>query len=246
MGVRAFGVASLVLGTLAYVALEEPLDATLAFGLGVLGLFALLVMGERVVPAKAGEAAMRGAARSLHGVATGLSLEGQATTVPPGGNLQHDRLFVAAGPSVKPLPVMDDATIVYAAPASVRLGLAVEPPGRLLVEEWEEASGQRFRDLPVAGVQAALAGLGLSQGIYARLRVREEGGRFVVSFRPLDVRPPCLDQPPDERPMCERTGCALCSAACVGIARNLQRPVTVTEARPTRAEVTLTLQPEGG
>lgn len=243
-GVWAFGVGCLVLAVLAYVAFDEPLDASLAFGLGVLGLFALLVLTERVLPASAAEAAMQGPSNALHDAARGLALEGRASTVPAGANLQRDRLFLAAGESVKPLPVLDDSTVVYAAPATVRAGMAFDPPGRVLVDRWESESGQRFADVPLAALPSALAALGLSQGLFARFRLREERGRFTASFRPLDVRPPCLERPSDERPICERTGCALCSAACVALARNLQRPVVTIEAKAREDEIALTLEPE--
>lgn len=243
-GVRVFGAACLLLAVAAYVALEEPLDATLAFALGLVGLFSLLVLTEKVLPSPAAEASMQGPSLALEDLAEGLSLKGRATVVPPGGNLTHDRLFLAAAPSEKPLPVLDDATVLYAAPSTVRAGVAVEPPGSRLVDAWEESSGERARDLPAAALPSFVSGLGMSQGLFARFRLRAAGERFEASFEALDVLPPCMAGEARDPPPCARTGCALCSAACVALARNLQRPVTVVDARVAQRKVTLTLEPE--
>lgn len=244
LGVPAFGIGCLVLAAIAYLAFEEPVDATLAFALGSVGLFTLLVLTERAIPARTAQASLVGAGRALNEAAEGLALEGRASTVPPGGNLSRDRLFLAAAQSAKPLPVLDDRTILYAGPSTVRIGVAIEPPGRELVERWEQATGRRFADTPFAALRSSLAGMGLSEGLYRDLRLREEKGRLSLSYRPLDVKPPCMDAAATERLPCERTACTLCSAACVALARTLGRPVTVAEAEVAGGEVVLTVDPE--
>lgn len=244
-GVRAFGILCLALALLAYVLLEEPHDALLAFALGMLGLFALLVLTEKVVPARAAEAILQGNARAALDTAEGLALTGRASVVPAGGNLTRDRLFLSAAESVKPLPVLDDATVVYAAPANIRTGIAIDPSGRVLLDAWEDATGEPFASMPVANVQSALAGLGLSEGLYKRFRMREEGGRFVMEFAPLDVQPPCLVDGATGRLPCEIAACALCSAACTALARSLGRPVTIAEAEAAKGEIRLRVEPEG-
>lgn len=245
VGVRVFGALCLVLAAVAYVALEEPLDAPVAFGLAVVGLFALLVLTERAVPAAVAEATNAGSARSLDDVARGLRLAGRATVVPRGANLQDDRLFLAADESAKPLPVLDPDTRLYAAPASVRAGLALDPPGRALADHWEEATGARFADTPVGSLPTALSGLGLSSGTFREARLREEKGRYVLSFRPTGVKPPCFGTRPGEAFPCARTACALCSVSSVALARCLARSVTVADVEVADGAVRLHLETEG-
>lgn len=244
MGVRILGGIALAAAVVAYLLLDEPYDLTIAFALVILGLFALLVIADRVVSAETYEATLRGGAHSLVAAAKGLRLDGVAVQVPPHGNLQRDRLFLSAEDRTKPLPVMDDATLLYAAPANVRSGLALDPPGRALADQWESATGERFDATPVGQVQTSLAGLGASEGLYREVRLLEEKGRFSLSFRPTGARPPCFDTLPGERLACERNACALCSVACVAIARSLGRPVAVEKAEVAEGRVTLSLAPE--
>lgn len=245
VGVSLFGALCLVLAATAYLVFEEPLDATLAFGLGIVGLFALLVLRTRSTPSESAEAVLVGSSRALTDAAQGLTLEGRASTVPARGDLRRDRLFLAAAQSTKPLPVLDDTTVLYAGPATVRLGLAIEPPGRALADRWEAATGRRFADTPVAALGSSLAGMGLSEGLWKELRLREERGRYHISFRAADVRPPCMDEGSTQaRIPCERTACALCSLACVALARALGRPVTLAEAEVARGRVSLAIDPE--
>ena len=238
---RALGAAVTLAAVPAYVAVAEPLGGILAAGLAVTGLFVALVVADRVVPAPAAEALVRGGATLLDQVAKGLKLSGRPVYVHDQGNVGEERLFLPAAASAKPVPILDAETVTYAGGGGTRVGLAVAPPGLALVQRHEEATGAALRGAALPDVERFLQGLGAVNDLARAVRVEDEEGALTFRFEAAAVRPPCFDDP--STPTCERTGCALCQAAGCALARALGRPVEVAGARVEAPAVSVRFQP---
>lgn len=231
----------------ALIWVAEPLGPVLAFGLGATGLFLLVVVAQRAVPADAAQAMLQRQAAQVAEVRAGLGLAGKPVYVPgrlaapanarggaarngarPGGAT----VFFPASDDDRPVPLLDGETVLYAGSGSVRSGIAAPP-----VTVVAPLAG------PLADVEGRLAGslaaADLAQGLTV---AAEHGGRLKADFRMAACDLPCLADP--SRPACLETGCAVCQTIGCHLAVAMQRPVAAEEATVKGRRVTIWFRPE--
>lgn len=240
--VRGLGLALVLAAVPAFLFLAEPLGGMLAFALAVTGLFVTVVVAEPAVPARFGQALVEGDTAVLDEVAGGLRMQGGPVYVHDQGNVGAERLFLAASDNERPVPILDDQTLAYAGTGGTKVGLTVRPPGLRLVELHEAEASPLVAGASLSEAEAFLGGLFATHDLVDGFAVTKAGGRLRVRFAAQALEPPCLDQPLD--PACRRTGCVVCQAAGCALARSLQRPVAVDEARIEEEQVLLHLRPE--
>jgi hypothetical protein len=235
--------ALLVVGAVpALVYVDEPLGGMLAFALAVIGLFVAVVVAERAIPAGSVQAIVDGDGRTLAQLSEGLGLEGQPIYVHDQGNVGHERLFLPASANERAVPILDPDTVTYPGTGETKVGLAVDPPGLILLEAYAAEARPLDAGASLTEAEAFLDGLYTTHDLARSLTVTKTEDGLRVRFRPQAVEVPCREQPLD--PICERTGCALCQAAGCALSRSLGRPLTVGEADVREDTVTLSLVPD--
>ncbi len=238
------GVALILAGIVAFIALPPPYSFTLLFAGASTGLFIALVASTPSVPRVVVDRILSGASEEGSSTIRGLSLAGKATYVPPGVNLARDRVFIAASDNDKPVPLLDDETVIHQGPPEFKTGMAIMPPGIGLVEGHAAAVGADMIGAPLPEAEAFIRGLGLENGLFQDFRMAREGERLVATFQPT-VTPPCLDALASDPP-CDRSGCALCSAVGCTLARSMARPMGVAEAGPDGDRVIMAFEVGAG
>lgn len=226
-------------GLASWVLAPSPYGASLGMGLAAGGVLAALVLLPAGVPHAAHRAAATGAATSAAQVLEALALAHRPLFVPATGNLTRERMFLPTSDEPRPLPTLDDATRLYAAPPGYRHGVAVEPPGLALVLEAEAEVGARLPGRPLAEVEAFLAALGARSALWGRVALEQAGQGVVASFAPGPSLP-CVT--PEGRALCEQGVCPACSAFAVALARALQRPLRLASVREEGGLVRLALE----
>lgn len=242
---RIFGGLCLLAGLA--VAILAPADTawrwTLAAGLGVVGGFAVLLLGEPTVSAASTGSAVRGGHASLRWALEGLHVEGSAVYVPGPRPDDPERLFVPAAASGKPRPAVEPGRVVYADDPDEQGGVAIPPPGLALLDEYEEELGARLRGGTVPEAEAFLKAMGDASGLYSRAEVTRRGEDLAARFAPA-VETPCLEETRrgDGDPSCVRAGCPVCSLVATTLVRVLERPLRVAGIRGRGEDLELVLE----
>ncbi len=235
---RVLGLALIVAGVVAFFLVPGAVAWTLVFAGVSTGAFLSLVAGAPSVPASVVPALVEGPAEDVASLLDAFALNGRAVFVPPGGNLTRDRVFIPASENEKPVPLLDDASTIHRGPVDFKIGVALVPAGRALIDAHVDATGASLAGAPLPEVEGFLRGLGLENGLFTGLRLTRVHDSLVVAFSPR-VATPCFGAM-STSPPCDRGGCALCSAVGCALARSVDRPLAVHEAGPDGSTIVMT------
>ncbi len=216
---------------------DAPTGGVLAFGAASVGVFLIVIVAERVVPAPGAQALLDGSSDALDSVSSGLALGGRPVYVPDQGNVGEERLFLSAAGRQRPIPMLDAETVVYGGGGGTLRGVAIVPPGLRLLQ-------RRARPLEpgakVEQTEAHLQGVLGSDDLATGISVTPTPHGFDVSLRSGATNPPCMRDPTD--PQCQRVGCSICQAIGCALVRTVGRPLVVAEAEIAPPHVRLFLR----
>lgn len=241
--VRGLGLAFVVAAVPAFLYVDEPLGGMLAFGLAATGLFVAVVVAEATVPARGLQATVAGDAGALSDLADGLGLEGTPHYVHDQGNVGAERLFLPASKNERPIPILDPDTLAYSGTGGTKVGLALAPPGLELLRLHARETRRLPEGASLSDAEAFLSGLFATHDLVRGVNVSKPGDRLRVRFEASALEVPCLSDPVE--PACEATGCVACQAVGCALARSLEHPVAVDQARIEGDRVTLHLALQG-
>lgn len=211
---------------LAFALLPLPQGTALALALAAAGALGALVLGVEGVPPADAAALASGSARAATDLARALALTQRPVFVPAIGNLSRARVFLPTSDETKPLPPLDDETLLYAGAPQALFGVAVEPAGLALLDEATRATGATLERMPLADLETFLRGAGLRSDLWRDLALTREGA-YEVRFRSAPGAP--CGRNPDA---CAAGLCPVCSALGTALARAVGMPLRLVESRP--------------
>ncbi len=235
--VRGLGMVFLAPSLPLLLLVDAPTGGVLAFGSASVGIFLIVIVAERVVPAPSAQAFLDGTADALDSVRHGLALGGSLVYVPDQGNVGEERLFLAAAGKSRPVPTLDAQTMVYGGSGGTRRGVALVPPGLSLLQGRARPlePGSRIEQME-AHVQGILGSADLATGV----TVTPVPGGFEAGLHSGATQPPCMRDPTS--PQCQRVGCHICQAIGCALVRAVGRPLVVGDTEVTPPLVRLLFQ----
>lgn len=206
-----------------------------------LGAFLFVVLGPRGAGLE-GTGLPRQFYRTLDGLLGDLKLEGHGIYIAAGTQpgLRADRVFVPEGHEVTNLTAtLDEATFVYGGPKG---GVALDPPGRALLDAHEERIGARIGHAPLGELPVLLQDLSDGERLLKELSLRRSGDTIAARYRPGRYGVLCRQMQEDHPQLSRQLGCPTCSAIVLAVARATGRPVRIVSVGERQDEITLSLE----
>lgn len=201
------------------------------FAVILLGLFALFLYSERVLPVQITESlastANENSARSIRA----LNLKGRGIYMPPGGRLLKDRVFIPLEDRRLELPRPASETVLNSGDLGPSLGMFVIPPGKDTVDLVESLTSKRFSDDDPSDAQESLERLTAGTGLIRKVECREKGDIVTLTILHSKMEVICSKTWKDHPDLHARLGCVGCSIVLTALARSEGRPLRIEEAR---------------
>lgn len=237
----SLGLLFVLLGALAFFAAPAGLRWQLA-GAGVfLGAFVVVVLG----PWSGTRIEAPGLVElyeTLDGLTAGLHLDGPTYYVPAGAgtNLTTDRVLLAAHPIEEAqLAALDDETRLY---QDKLHGLAIDPPGREMLDRHEQAMGLTLSLASIAELSSLMGGFPSGEQAIKGFTVRRQGETIHLRYEPTrwqNLAEHVHDAAPN---LAARVGDPIASALLAALARSLGEAVRVDgiDAEGDQVEIEVT------
>lgn len=232
------GGALILAGLVAFFVAPDPLRWQLLGAGAFVGLFLIVVLGPAPLPSQQVGLA-RSSFENLDRLVRSLRLEGAGVYVAAGAQptLAQDRVFVAAK-AAEPdgIPGLDAATSLY---TSGLPGLALDPPGRALLDEHEQLVGQKASAASLGELDVLMGSFLASDRLVKGVTYRRRAAKVTIRFRHAKPNELCRVVRERMPRLAETVGCPTCSAMVLALSRSLHQPVRLDEVREERGEIVL-------
>ncbi len=199
----------------------------LAFGAFFLGVFALVVMTERTLPADIAQRQMMSQARFMNELVTGMELKGSAVYLPAKAALTHEKILIPAAEGDVALPTVTDELVISLGPDKATLGVLLTPPGLDLLDGFEKDMAVSNKDAGLEAFEGNMQIAKLGIGLVKDFKLKERGGETILRIEHSAFADGCRtirELMPD---VCRQAACPICSAFLTGIARSTGKIVKV-------------------
>jgi len=237
---RIFGAlmiaAGLSLLMCAYIYGHVELFLMLALGSFFLGIFAIVLITQKVVPGDLSEAMMAGAMGSNHRLIHGLSLAGNGTYVPvfKGGKAKDVLVFIPLKPKPRErIPEADD--VFQTGTGDTAMGMTLSPPGLALMRKMEEDLNISFSQIGPLELEQYLRSeaftASLVKGVNLKVDMGRKGpGRARLIVSPREHIELCRRADREYKGLCRTLGCPICSSMLCALCLSSGKKVHVASA----------------
>ena len=224
--------------------LEDKRDASFVTSIGLLflGVFALVVLGERSSPRAVSEDEMLSGARLAAKMTEGFSLAGNASYLPARHGLTKERIFIPSTMSeFVPPAALSDELILSPGKDGSTPGISLEPLGSALLARVER---ELNTSLDGAGIEAAEGTLQmLKHGIdmVKDFHFKERDGKMVFRVEYKDLLETCRAVRREMPDTCRQMACIGCACILTAAARSTGKIAVVEEVDNSKDTVVFTL-----
>lgn len=209
-----------------------------------LGLFGMVMLGERSISIVPAEAEMISQARISRQMLRGLNLSGNAVFVPRNATLDTERVFIPSGGNDLRLPEAISEDLVFSPGKDGSApGALLIPPGADLLRICERESERSFDGIGAEALEGELQILKHGFGILRDFHIKERDGKLVMRIEHSGLGDACALIRAELPDTCRQLSCPACSCVLSGIAKALGRPIAVEEVKNTEPQVVFHLAP---
>ena len=254
---RIFGAAMIAIGLLlllcAYIYGHWELFVMLAIGSFFLGLFAIVLITEKVVPGELSEAMQLGAMQNNHRLIQGLSLAGCGTYVPifKGGKAKDVRVFIPLKERPQErVPEADD--VFQTGTGDTAMGMTLTPPGLALMRKLEMELDISFSRVGVQELEQYLRSEALTASLIKDVNLKVDlpkkgAGKARLIVSPREHLELCQKADREYMGLCKTLGCPICSSLLCALCLSSGKKVRIASAlwNGKKGEMTYELALEG-
>ena len=224
--------------------LEDKRDTGIVSAIGFifLGVFALVILGERSSPRPVSEDQMISAARMAAQTAAGFSLAGNAAYLPAKHGLSRERIFIPSTMNefVPPAALSDDLILSPGKDGSTP-GIALEPLGSALLSRIEKELGT---SVDGAGIEAAEGTLQMLKHGFDMIRdfhFKERDGKIIMRVEYKGLLGACRTVRGELPDTCRQMACIGCACILTAAARSTGKIAVVEQVENDKDTVVFTL-----
>lgn len=232
---RIFGASLMVLGLglAGYGVYSGDVEIFVMFGLGafILGMMAVLLISQKVVPAELSQAMLEGTLENYKGMIESLNIKGKAMYVPvrdKNGKPKDVKLFLPLRdhPDTK-VPELKDVEIFKTGVNDTDMGVALIPPGLSLIRRLETELGVFFDSVEPENLEQFLMSEVVVSNLISSLNIYFDEDRIRVTVGQSEHVSICKR----ESEVCSTVGCPVCSSLLCAICLSVNRTVVVKSAK---------------
>jgi hypothetical protein len=230
---------------------EMELFMTLALGAFFLGVFAIVLVTQKVVPRELDQAIQQGQMENHHNLMESLNVTGKGIYVPvrsAKGRIKDVRVFIPLKKKGKvKIPPLDDEEVFKTGVNDTEIGISFVPPGKSLLERFEVELGVLFVDVAPEELEQYLRSHITTAGLVRDINIKVESDRARVMITQGDHLQLCETAHDRFKGLCSTVGCPVCSSILCALCLSTGMRVKIESEKwdGKRSQVTYQLAFEG-
>ena len=189
---------------------------TLALGSFFLGVFAIVLVTQKVVSRELDQAIQQGQMENHHNMLESLNVTGSGIYVPvrsPKGRIKDVRVFIPLKKKGRvKIPPLDDAEVFKTGINDTEIGISFVPPGKNLLEQFELDLGVLFVDVAPGELEQYLRSHITTAGLVKDINIKVEEDRARVIITQGEHLQLCETAHESYQGLCTTVGCPICSS----------------------------------
>jgi hypothetical protein len=189
---------------------------TLALGSFFLGVFAIVLVTQKVVPRELDQAIQQGQMENHHNLMESLNVNGNGIYVPvrtSKGRIKDVRVFIPLKKKGRiKIPPLDDDEVFKTGVNDTEIGISFVPPGKSLLERFEVELGVLFIDVDPGELEQYLRSHITTAGLVRDINIKVENDRARVIITQGEHQQLCETAHDRYKGLCQTVGCPVCSS----------------------------------
>lgn len=177
---------------------------------------------------------------SYHNILDDLDLSNNGVILPPIDNLTESRIYVPAGKLESIPDIYDDMTIISSGRG--RTGIALEPPGKPLLEEAKNRIEYDIEGKGIQGGRECMGHLSKGMGLANSFSFRKKDDKIRIRITLEKYEEYCENLRDDVPDICTRTACPICSAFLTVASEALSSPLEIKDFEKEKKHIKYELE----
>ncbi len=208
MKAKLLGIPLIIVG-IALIFLANDAFQILGFSSILIGLFMIVMITEKTVPALISNAQITGYTDAVHQIIQQLNLRGKAVFLPKNGIRTEERVFIPLQDSELNLPQIDNDIVFATGTDGTSIGISLPPSGLSILKEVEKEV--LFDETTIENLEEKLQ-VFVGKDVLKSISLKQKDGQWTISLeKPLYCTKNEL--------LCNQYPCPSCSAILTAISK---------------------------
>jgi hypothetical protein len=211
---KLFGIPLIIVGV-AFLFINDDTFLKLGFSFILIGLYMIVMITERTVPALISNAQIKGHTDAVRQITQQLNLKGHALFLPKNGTLTEERVFIPLKDSKLSLPQIDNEIVFATGNSGTSLGISLPPSGLSLLREVEKET--LFTDTDMEHIEEKLQTF-VGMDILKSVSLKQKDALWNLTIEKPSY---CIH----DESLCGQYPCPSCSAVLTAISKGTNQKI---------------------